>query len=139
MERGSAARERAEKRRQTILDAYAEWLASFEAMLKDCSAYYGEIALEAKQGRAGGSQAAFTPTKEEQSLEDRFSTITCRLRLLERNSSLTSRIEQLASALARGAEDYDDLIVQSVDWPAKIKGLRQQASEVTQQIQDLYL
>ena len=139
IERGNADRDRRERRRQALFDAYAEWLTSFEATLQDYAGYYGPIAWEHEHGAGSVTKSSDDTKKDGPSAEQRFKANTWRLRLLERDAFLATQIEELSRAFDYEAEDYADLTAQALGWPAEMAGLRKRAGEITQRMQSLYL
>jgi hypothetical protein len=139
IERGNADKERKERRRQVLFDAYAEWLTSFEATLQDYAAYYGPIAWEHEHGHSSATTSAGDRNRDGPTPEQRFKANTWRLRLLERDSYLARQIEELSRAFDYEPEGYSDLAAQALGWPTEMAELRRKAAEVLQRMQSLYL
>jgi hypothetical protein len=139
MERGKAERERRDKRRQALLDAYGAWLTSFEEMLQDYAGYYAQIAWTRTHGPGRIETYGEPKPKEGTSPHQKFTGNSWRLRLLERDAQLAEEIEELSRAFNHNAEDFSDLTAQALGWPDEMKRLRNRAGRVFQRMQSPYL
>lgn len=138
MDRGNSEHDRRDKRRQVLFDAYAAWLTSFEETLQDYAGYYGPIAWE-HQGHGSQSKSEDAKPKDDPTPLQKFTASSWRLRLLERDAHLAKEIEELSRAFDYEAEDYFDLVGKALGWSDEMKGLRERAGKVIQQMQSLYL
>lgn len=139
LERGIADIDRKERRRQSLFDAYAAWLTSFEVALQDNAAYYGPIAWEHEHGPGSTAKCADTKPIEGPTAEQQFKMNSWKLRLLERDALLASEIEALSHAFDYDPQDYSDLVGQALGWPAEMAAHRKKAGEIVQRMQTLYL
>ncbi len=139
MERGNAERERRDKRRQVLFDAYGAWLTSFEETLQDHAGYYGPIAWEHTHGPGSITKSEDAKPKDGPTPHQKFTANSWRLRLLERDTQLAKEIEELSRAFDYEAEDYSDLTARALGWSDEMKALRERAGKVIQRMQTLYL